>query len=94
MSPRDRLAAVLAPDVLAALDEWIAERVASAAELVPPLSPWLSAEDAAGYVGVSKRTIERAQARGRLRSAEVGRRRVYHRDDLDAWIRASGEEQR
>ena len=93
MSARDRLAGLLAPDVLAALDDLIAEHVA---ELRPELngygSPWLSLADAAVYLCVSERTLERAIARGRLRSSTIGRRRILYRDDLDAYARAAGEE--
>jgi excisionase family DNA binding protein len=52
-------------------------------------SPWLSIADAAAYLGVSERTIERAIARRRLASSTVGSRRLLHRDDLDAYVRAA-----
>jgi excisionase family DNA binding protein len=55
-------------------------------------SPWLSLRDAAEYVGLSERTLEREIARGRLRSSAVGRRRLLHRDELDRFARAAGEE--
>ncbi len=89
MTPRDRLAAVLAPDVLDAIEALVAERVA-ALDLAPAASPWLSLDAAAGYSSVSVRTIERAISKGRLRSSAVGSRRLVHRDDLDAWIVKGG----
>ena len=93
LTARERLAGLLAPDALAALDDLIAERVA---ELRPESnghgSPWLSLADSAAYLSVSERTLERAIARGRLRTSTVGRRRLVHRDDLDAYARAAGEE--
>jgi excisionase family DNA binding protein len=55
-------------------------------------SPWLSLRDAAEYVRLSERTLEREIARGRLRSSTVGRRRLLHRDELDRFARAAGEE--
>jgi excisionase family DNA binding protein len=55
-------------------------------------SPWLSLADAAAYLSVSERTLERAVARGGLRSSTLGRRRIFHRDDLDGFARAAGEE--
>ena len=62
----------------------------------PPVandSPWLSIADAAVYLGVSERTIERAIARGRLESSTIGSRRLLHRAELDAYVRAAtGEE--
>ncbi len=94
VSPRERLAAVLAPDVLAALEELVEQRVAEAIADVRPEAPvWLPVADAATYLGVSERTLERAVARGLLRSSTIGRRRLLYRDDLDAFVRgAAGEE--
>lgn len=95
MTARDRLAAVLAPELLAAIEELVAERVS--AELATGLpsevgTPWLSIREAASYVALSERTLEREIARGRLRSSTVGRRRLLHREELDAYVRAAGEE--
>jgi excisionase family DNA binding protein len=57
-------------------------------------SPWLSIPEAAEYLRLSPRTIERELERGRVRSTTVGRRRLLHRDDLDTFARdtAAGEE--
>jgi excisionase family DNA binding protein len=83
-------------EVPAELVDAIAERVK--AELLAELrgqagSPWLSERDAAAYLGVSERTLQRRVARGRLRSTTLGRRRLFHRDDLDALPEtATGEE--
>ena len=92
MSARDRLAAVLAPDLLDGLEELVAERVAAelAAASGEPRSPWLSLEAAAEHAGVSERSLERAIAAGRLRSSTIGRRRLVHRDHLDAYLRGDG----
>ena len=90
MTARERLAALLAPDALAALEELVAERVTAAvaeSENGERGSPWLSLREAAEYVGVSERTLERDVARGRLSSSTVGRRRLVHRDELDAYVR-------
>jgi excisionase family DNA binding protein len=54
-----------------------------------PFPPWLSLEDAAAYLHVSDRTLERRIASGRVRSTTLGRRRLLHRDDLDALARAA-----
>jgi excisionase family DNA binding protein len=93
-SERGRLAALFGPDVLEALDAFIAERVA--AELGNVVgrdsSPWLSLRAAAEYVCVSQRSVERAVAEGRLRSSTIGRRRVIHRSDLNAFVKAAREE--
>jgi excisionase family DNA binding protein len=79
------------------LVEAIAER---AAELVLERlaereqgSPWLALDEATGYLPLSRRTLERLIAKGRIRSTTIGRRRLLHRDDLDALARAAtGEE--
>jgi excisionase family DNA binding protein len=51
-------------------------------------SPWLSLADGAAYLGISERTLEREITRGRLHSSTLGRRRLLHRDDLDALARS------
>ena len=56
----------------------------------PERSPWLSATEAADYLRVSERQLHRLVAQSRIRSATVGRRRVFHRDHLDEM--ATGEE--
>jgi excisionase family DNA binding protein len=91
----ERLAAVLVPDILDALEKLVDERVeARLADLDAEATgaPWLSIREAAERAGVSERSLERAIASGRLRSSTVGRRRLVHRDDLDAYVRAAGEE--
>jgi excisionase family DNA binding protein len=54
-------------------------------------SPWLALDEAATYLRISVRTLERWIAKGRVRSTTIGRRRLLHRDDLDA-LAAAGEE--
>lgn len=51
---------------------------------------WLSLDDAAAYLCVSRRTLARLLASGRIRSAYLGRRRLLHHDDLDAYLRGGG----
>ncbi len=92
MTARERLQTLLAPEVLAALEELVAERVAAEIDSVADGngSPWLSLRQAAGYLGLSERTIERELSRGRLRSSTVGPRRLLHREELDAYVRGDG----
>jgi excisionase family DNA binding protein len=52
-------------------------------------SPWLALDEAAAYLRVSERTLERRIKGGRVRSTTIGRRRLLHRDDLDALARAT-----
>jgi excisionase family DNA binding protein len=87
------LSLTLPADVVDAIAERAAELVLERVQRDTVASPWLPVCDAAAYLGVSERTLERALARGRLRSSMVGRRRLLHRDDLDAFVRrAAGEE--
>ncbi len=54
-----------------------------------PRSPWLTLPEAAEYLRVSERTLERFIARGRVRAATVGRRRIVHRGELDRLAHAA-----
>jgi len=84
---------VFSPDVLDALEELVADRVAAEIAMGIPngdSSPWFSMPDAAAYVGLSERTLEREIKRGRLRSETVGRRRLIHRDALDVYVKGDG----
>jgi excisionase family DNA binding protein len=93
VTARDRLEAVLSPGLIDAIEELVAERVAEelAAVSVNGSSPWLTLDEAAEYLRVSARTLERSIAVGRLRSSTIGRRRLLHRDDLERFA-AAGEE--
>ncbi len=84
----------LPPELVDAIVERVkAELVAELRSNGEPVSPWLSVRDAATYLQTSERTLARLIARGRVRSSTVGRRRLLHRDDLDAFARAAtGEE--
>jgi excisionase family DNA binding protein len=93
VTARERLADILAPDLLDAIEELVAERVAAELAAGAPDdagTPWLSMLAAAEHAGVSERSLERAIAARRLRSSTVGRRRLVHRDELDAYVRGDG----
>ena len=91
---RETLLRALSPEVVAALLELVDERVAASAPVADQDgSPWLSVREAADYLRVSERKLQRLIAKGRVRSTTVGRRRLLHRDDLDALATAAtGEE--
>lgn len=93
MTPRDRLALALAPELVDAFEALIAERVDQAvAEMRGPGggSDWLTLDEGAAYLRVSVRTLERLIARGLLPSTTLGRRRLVNRNDLDALARRGG----
>jgi excisionase family DNA binding protein len=74
------------------VDERVAARLAER-EHASGSTPWLTVAEAGERLRVSERTIERWLERGRVRSSTIGRRRLLHRDDLDAYVRATtGEE--
>jgi excisionase family DNA binding protein len=90
---REVLELTFSPAVLEAIEELVEERVQERLQLftgVSSSSPWLSVDEAAEYLGVSSRSIERMIAKKRLRSHPVGRRRLLHRDELDK--AATGED--
>jgi len=53
-------------------------------------SPWRGFDEAADHCRISRSTLERALKEGRgPRCYGAGRRRrLFHVDDLDAWVRA------
>ena len=89
---RDELAGLVAA-FESAIEQVVDEKLCEALEgLSEPASPWLTLIESADYLRVSESTMERAVARHRVRSSTIGRRRLFHRDDLDAL--AAGEEKR
>ena len=77
MSPRDRLAAVLAPELVEALEELVAERVASELARIESSGPdWLTFEQAGERLGCSPEAVRMRATRGRLERRHHGRR-VY-----------------
>lgn len=92
MSGRVDLAALFAPEVVAAIERLVDERVeaALADRENGARSAWLSISQAAAYLGVSERTVERMIKRGNVRSSTIGRRRLLCRDDLDVATSDSG----
>lgn len=80
LSPRDRLAAVLAPDLLDALDELVAGRVASELARLGAAHDggprWLTFAQAAERLSCSPAAVRMRASRGRLQTRRQGRR-VY-----------------
>jgi excisionase family DNA binding protein len=82
----------LPPELVERLAERAAELVLARLSEEAAGSPWLTVDEAAEYARLSTRTLERLLARGRLRSASVGRRRLLHRDELDRYLQAATRE--
>jgi hypothetical protein len=54
----------------------------------PVVTPWLDTAQAAQYTGYGVGTLERYRISGAgAVYSRVGRRVLYHRDDLDEWLR-------
>lgn len=77
------------PGLVEAIAERAAELVLEQLGQTDAGSPWLSLDEAAEYLRVNRRTVERLVARGRVRSTTLGRRRLLHRDELDSWAAAA-----
>lgn len=85
------LAVVLTPEAVDAIAARAAELVLEQiSDANGNRSPWLSLAEAAEYLRVSERQLQRLVSRGKVRSTTIGRRRLLHRDDLDEM--ATGED--
>lgn len=71
------------------LDDSAVERLADAiARRMPAgnVSPWMSAEQAAEYIGAPVSRIRQLTMGGQIPVHRDGRRVLYHRDELDQWL--------
>ena len=88
LTPRDRLAAVLAPDVLDAIEELVAEQVRAELERRRDTAPvsgarWLTLEQAGERLGCSRDAIRMRVKRGRLEYRRQGRRLYVSAENVD-----------
>ena len=51
---------------------------------------WLSVEEIAGYLGVSRDTVYNWIGGREMPAHRIGRFWKFKRDDVDAWVRAGG----
>ena len=74
-----------------ALERLVDERVAAAldekCDARSSTSRWMTIREAADYLRISERQLHRLLTRGRVRTSTIGRRRLVHRDELDALLR-------
>lgn len=69
--------------------EGIAERAFDLfAERMAADTPWMTTEEAIAYTRIPAGTFDKLAARGRIpsHSADGGRRKLYHRDELDRFL--------
>jgi hypothetical protein len=78
---RHRLLAVLAPDVVEAIEQLVEELVL---EQLGTGSPWLDREAAAGYLSLPISRLEKDKS---IPVHRVGKRVLYNRHELDAYLR-------
>lgn len=75
-SPSERLEAVLAPDLVRAIEDLIEERVREEIEARKPAEParkWLTTTEAAEQLGCSPDAVRMRAKRGRLQHRRQGR---------------------
>ena len=79
----DRLGALLSAELLALIDEYVAERVATAT--LGNRSPWLTRAEAADYLRFPLSRLEKDR---RIPCHRDGGRILYHRGELDEYVLA------
>lgn len=90
----EQLAAQLGP-LIEALAETIARRVieltrqaAGEEGRTPGRSPWLAIESAAAYLDLPKQRLYRLTASGQIPHYKQEGRLLFHRGELDEWLRS------
>lgn len=78
----------LPPDALDAIAEHVADLLAARAD--ESRSPWLTARQAADYIAAPLSRVRKLTMSDDLPHHRDGRRVLYHRQELDAFIRSGG----
>jgi hypothetical protein len=85
LTARDRLATLLGPELLDALDAHVGELVAEASAHANGAAGWLDRKAAAAYLGVPVSRLEKARD---VPSHRWEGRVLYSRAELDEWMQA------
>lgn len=80
----------LSDEILQLLAERAADIVIERGAL-PPVTPWLTTEEAADWLRIPLSTFASLPADVRPPAIRDGRRNYYHRDQLDAWRREAAD---
>ncbi len=74
----------LPAELIDALGDRVAERVLE--RMSDRSSPWLTVDDAASYTGLSKDALYKLTAAKAIPHAKPGKRLLFKREELDAWL--------
>jgi excisionase family DNA binding protein len=88
VTARERLLAALSPEVVAAIEALVDER--SVAAEPQHSSSWLTMREAADYLRVSQRTVERRREDGRLRAEYCDGHWLTRPEWLDDYVLSGG----
>jgi excisionase family DNA binding protein len=80
----------LPEEALEHLAELVAAKVAERVGQNGTSSPWMTAVHAADYLGCSVSRVRTLTLTGELPHHRDGSRPLYHRDELDAYVRGGG----
>ena len=91
MTPRDRLSAVFAPDVLEAIEHLIDERAAELAQTLAvramrKRSEYLTVQEAADMIRADRQRVYDLLSSGRLTRHKDGSRVLIRRAELEAYL--------
>lgn len=84
----DALLAELDDEALDRLATLLAPHLASRLEKDAPATPWLNAEEAARYLACERGRLYDLVQLGKLEPCRDGRRLLFRRSDLDAYVEA------
>jgi excisionase family DNA binding protein len=77
-------------ELLDAIAERVASRIAARDHRATIDTPWLTQEHAAAYLGCSTSRVKTLTVADAIPHHRDGRRPLYHRDELDAYVRGGG----
>jgi len=80
--------------LLDALADKLASKVADQLAIPPlPVSPWMTFEELAAYTKIAKGTLRKLSAEGTFKT-HGGKRKLYHREEVDAALLGLSHAQR
>jgi len=79
----DQLSEALLDILRPELERIVAERVDEALRSLAEPEPWMTTEDVASYLGLSRVAVEQRARRGTLPGYKDGSRWLFRRDELD-----------